>query len=107
MRFVHTSDWHLGRRLGEADRTEDQAYALEQIFALCKDERADALVVAGDIYDRAVPPVEAMDLLGQFLARCARDLKLPVLLLSGNHDSGPRLGFGAELLTSAGVTFSN
>ncbi len=104
VRLVHTSDWHLGRRLGEADRTDDQAYALDQIVALCRDERADALVVAGDVYDRAVPPVEAVDLLGQFLARCAKDLKIQVILLAGNHDSPQRLGFGAELLAASGVT---
>jgi exonuclease SbcD len=106
LRFVHTSDWHLGRRLNEADRTDDQAYALDQIFDVCKDGKADALVVAGDIYDRAVPPVEAVDLLDGFVARCVRELKLRVVLLSGNHDSAQRLGFGAELLAAAGVTLA-
>jgi DNA repair protein SbcD/Mre11 len=106
LRLVHTSDWHLGRRLGEADRLEDQAYALDQIFALCRDARAHALVVAGDVYDRAVPPVEAVELLDGFLRRCARDLKIRVLLLAGNHDSPQRLGFGAELLADAGITLA-
>jgi exonuclease SbcD len=105
-RFVHTSDWHLGRRLNEADRLDDQAYALEQIFTLCRDEKADALIVAGDVYDRSVPPVEAVELLGDFLLRCARDLKLRVVLLAGNHDSPQRLGFGAALLADAGVTLA-
>jgi exonuclease SbcD len=106
LRFVHTSDWHLGRRLNEADRLDDQAYALEQIFDVCKHGRADALVVAGDIYDRAVPPVEAVDLLGSFVARCVRELGLRLVLLAGNHDSAQRLGFGAELLEGAGVTLA-
>jgi exonuclease SbcD len=106
LRFVHTSDWHLGRRLNEADRLDDQAYALEQILDVCKRGKADALVVAGDIYDRAVPPVEAVDLLGSFVARCVRELGLRVVLLAGNHDSAQRLGFGAELLEAAGVTLA-
>ena len=106
VRLVHTSDWHLGRRLGEADRLDDQAYALDQIFAVCRDERADALIVAGDIFDRAVPPVEAVDLLDGFLARCARDLAIRVIVLTGNHDSPQRLSFGTAAFAAVGVTLA-
>jgi DNA repair protein SbcD/Mre11 len=98
VRFVHTSDWHLGKRLCEASLLEDQAYALVQIFEICRSERADALVVAGDLYDRAVPPLEAVALLSDFFQRVIRDLRIPVIAISGNHDSPDRLGFGAELL---------
>jgi DNA repair protein SbcD/Mre11 len=98
VRFVHTSDWHLGKRLHEASLLEDQAHALEQIVAVCRDERAEALIVAGDLYDRAVPPVEAVTLLSDFVARVARDLRIPIVAISGNHDSPDRLGFAAELL---------
>src|SRR5688572_10741359 len=98
MRFVHTSDWHLGKRLFEASLLEEQAHALEQIFHVCRDERADALIIAGDLYDRAVPPVEAVGLLGDFVARVVKDLAIPVIAISGNHDSPDRLGFAAELL---------
>lgn len=98
MRFVHTSDWHLGKRLFEASLLEEQAHALDQIVALARDERADALIIAGDLYDRAVPPVEAVQLLGDFAARVVRDLGIPIIAISGNHDSPDRLGFAAELL---------
>jgi exonuclease SbcD len=103
VRIVHTSDWHLGKRLHEIALVDEQAHALDQIFAICRDERADALVVAGDLYDRAVPPVEAVALLSGFLERVAADLAIPVVLISGNHDSADRLGFGAALLARGRV----
>ncbi len=98
MRIVHTSDWHLGKRLFEASLLEEQAHVLGQIHDVCKDERADALIVAGDLYDRAVPPVEAVALLGDFVGRVAGELGIPIVAISGNHDSADRLGFAAELL---------
>jgi exonuclease SbcD len=98
VRFVHTSDWHLGKRLCEANLLEDQAHALDQLYALCRDERADALVIAGDLYDRAVPPTEAVSLLSDFMARVTRALSIPIIAVAGNHDSPERLGFGAEIL---------
>ncbi|MGB8930264.1 MAG: exonuclease SbcCD subunit D [Anaeromyxobacteraceae bacterium] len=102
LRLLHTSDWHLGRSLHDEPLLEDQAWALERLFALVKDERPDALVVAGDLYDRAVPPPEAVGLLDDFLVRAA-ELGVPVIAIAGNHDSGERIGFGARLLTSRGV----
>jgi exonuclease SbcD len=102
VRFVHTSDWHLGRRLCEASLIGEQAHALEQVLAVCADARAEALIVAGDVYDRAVPPIEAVELLSQFLARAA-DRKLPVVLAAGNHDGPERLAFGREILAGRGV----
>jgi exonuclease SbcD len=103
LRLVHTSDGHLGRRLGEADRLEDQAHTLGQILDLARDEKADAILVAGDVFDRAVPPVEAVDLFEDFLTRAARELRVPVIVGSGNHDSPERLGFGAGFFASAGI----
>lgn len=102
LRIVHTSDWHLGRSLHEEPLLSDQEWALERLFALLAEERPDALVVAGDLYDRAVPPPEAVSLLDDFLVRVA-DLGVPVVAIAGNHDSGERLGFGARLLASRGV----
>jgi exonuclease SbcD len=102
LRLLHTSDWHLGRSLHEEPLLDDQAWALERLLALLKDERPDALVVAGDVYDRAVPPPEAVGLLDDFLVRVA-DLAVPVIAIAGNHDSGERIGFGARLLASRGV----
>lgn len=103
MRFLHTSDWHLGRRLYEASLAADQAHVLDQIFAMCRDERVDALVIAGDLFDRAVPPVDALALMGEFFERIVRDLDVPIIAISGNHDSPDRLGFGAKVLARGRV----
>ena len=106
MRFVHCSDWHLGRLFHGRHLTEDQAHVLlgeGQLLDLCRDAKAEALVVAGDLYDRAVPPSEAVELLSETLERVARDLKIPALLIAGNHDSPERIGFGAALMESSGI----
>lgn len=98
MRFLHTSDWHLGKNLCGASLLDDQAHALEQVLLALRDTKAQALVIAGDIYDRAVPPKEAVSLLDGFLTRVVRDADVPVLIIAGNHDSPERLGFGADFL---------
>ena len=97
LRILHTSDWHLGRNLHEEPLIADQGWALDRLFGLLKDARPDALVVAGDVYDRAVPPTEAVALLDDFLCRVA-DLGVPVVAIAGNHDSAERVAFGARLL---------
>jgi DNA repair protein SbcD/Mre11 len=99
MRFIHTADWHVGRLFHGVHLTDDQAFALEQLIDLAKQARADAVLVAGDIYDRAIPPPEAVKLLDEVLFRLTVDAKVPVVLIGGNHDSPDRLGFGARLLT--------
>lgn len=106
MRFLHSSDWHLGRLLHEARLLEDQSHLLDQILAMARDLKPDFLLIAGDIYDKAVPPPEAVDLLGDFLARLILDCKVPALMLSGNHDSAQRLGFCARLLSGQGLIIS-
>jgi DNA repair protein SbcD/Mre11 len=98
MRFVHTADWHLGRLFHGVNLTEDQAHILDQFVALVKDCKPDAILIAGDIYDRAVPPPEAVGLLDDVLSRLILGLKVPVILIAGNHDSPHRLGFGSRLL---------
>ncbi len=98
MRFLHTADWHLGRIFYNLHLTEDQAYVLEQFVQLARDTRPDAIVIAGDVYDRAVPPPEAVSLLGEVLSRLALDCKVPVIVIAGNHDSPERLGFGGRVL---------
>ncbi|MCA9582514.1 MAG: exonuclease SbcCD subunit D [Myxococcales bacterium] len=103
MRFVHTADWHLGKRLLGHPLIDDQAYALDQIERLCVEEKADALVIAGDVFDRSVPPVEAVTLLDDFFERMVRRARIPVVAIAGNHDSPERLGFGRSLLEGAGV----
>ncbi len=103
MRFLHTSDWHLGKTLCNANLLEDQAHALEQAIAMIKDTKPQALVIAGDVYDRAVPPKEAVALLDEFLRRVVGDLRVPVLMIAGNHDSPERLGFAADFLEPQGL----
>ncbi|MCL2091062.1 MAG: exonuclease SbcCD subunit D [Micrococcales bacterium] len=96
MRLLHTSDWHLGRCLHGVDLLEHQAAFGDHLVELARAEQVDAVVVAGDVYDRAIPPVEAVDLLSDLLARLAQ--RTTVVVTSGNHDSATRLGFGAALM---------
>ena len=103
MRFVHTSDWHLGRLFHGRHLTEDQAYVLDQLVELLPASGAEALLISGDIYDRAVPPVEAVELLDDVLDRIVLGLGIPVILIAGNHDSPRRLGFGSRLLSERGL----
>jgi DNA repair protein SbcD/Mre11 len=106
MRFLHTSDWHLGRIFHGVHLTNDQAHLLDQFFVCVKDTRPDAIVIAGDVYDRAVPPTEAIELLDDTLSRLILDYKIPTLLIAGNHDSPERLGFGNKLLARQGLYVS-
>lgn len=100
MRILHTSDWHLGRTLHQEDLSHAQASALAQLVALTKEQSVDLVIVAGDIFDRAVPPVEAVTLFVKTLKDLAE--QCAVVVTSGNHDSAIRLGYGAELFR-AGV----
>ena len=97
MRFFHLSDLHIGKRLHEQSLAEDQRYILDQILALCASEHPDALILAGDIYDKTVPSAEAVELFDDFLTRTAA-LNIPALVISGNHDSPERLHYGSRLL---------
>ena len=103
MRFIHTADWHLGRLFFGRHLTDDQAYVLDELVHLARDAQAEAVVIAGDIYDRAVPPVEAVELFDDTLSRLLLDEKIKVLYIAGNHDSAARLGFGSRLLAGGGV----
>jgi exonuclease SbcD len=96
MRILHTSDWHLGRALHGVDLLPHQAAYLDHLVEVVRDEGVGAVVVSGDVYDRAIPPVEAVQLLGDALARLSEHA--PVILTPGNHDSAIRLGFAAPLL---------
>src|SRR5712691_4176547 len=103
MRLIHTSDRHLGRILHGVHLTEDQAHVLDQFVTLVQDSQVDAVLIAGDVYDRAVPPPEAVALLDETLARLVRGLQVPVLMIAGNHDSPPRLAFASRLLEGQGL----
>jgi exonuclease SbcD len=100
MRFIHTADWHLGRSFFNASLIEDQAHVLSQLIDIASDIRPDALIIAGDLYDRAVPPTDAVKLLDEVLCRLILDLKVTVIIIAGNHDSPLRLEFAARLMES-------
>lgn len=105
MKFFHLSDLHLGRRMYEFSLIDDQKFILEEILCLAAEEHPDAVVIAGDIYDRAVPSAEAVELFDRFLCALAKR-RIPVLVISGNHDSPERIAFGANLMTPSGVFLS-
>lgn len=104
MRFLHTADWHLGRMFHGLSLIEDQAYVLDQLVDIVKAEKPDAVVIAGDVYDRTIPPNDAIRLLDDTLTRIIRDAGVPVILIAGNHDSPDRIGFASRLLEGAGLT---
>ena len=104
MKLIHLSDLHLGKRVGEVSMLEDQAYILDRVLDIVDGAGPDALLIAGDVYDKSVPSAEAVTLFDDFLCRLAWR-KLPVLVISGNHDSPERLAFGSRLM-GAGVHLS-
>jgi DNA repair protein SbcD/Mre11 len=103
MKFIHTSDWHIGRQFHNVSLLEDQRHVLDQIVAYIEREAVDALVIAGDIYDRSVPPSKAVELLDEFITKICSDMNTPVIMIPGNHDGAERLRFGARQLSSAGL----
>lgn len=103
MRILHTADWHLGRSFFGVLLTEDQARVLEQLVTLIRDWKPHVVVVAGDVYDRAAPPAEAVALLSETLSRIVLDLKVPVIMIAGNHDSPERLQYASPLLAREGL----
>lgn len=103
MKFIHTADWHLGKLVHGVYMTEDQRHALGQLVETVEREKPDAVIVAGDLYDRAVPPTEAVDLLDELLERIVIDLGTPVLAISGNHDSPDRLDFATRIMEGRGL----
>ena len=104
MRFLHTADWHLGRIFYGQYLTEDQAHVLEhQFFNILKDENIDGILLAGDIFDRAVPPIEAIELWDSIITRLAMDYKVPLFVVSGNHDGAERLEVGRSMLGQSGI----
>ena len=105
MKLFHISDLHIGKRVNEISMIEDQAYILTRIIQLIDDVKPDALLIAGDVYDKSVPSAEAVMLFDDFLFRLAKR-KLPVLIISGNHDSPERLAFGSRLMEGAGIHLS-
>ena len=105
MRFLHLSDLHLGKRVNEFSMLEDQAYILKEILNIIDEQKVEAVLIAGDIYDKVIPSAEAVRLLDDFLTRIAAR-ELPVFLISGNHDSAERIAFGSRLMSSRQIYLS-
>ncbi|HHC7332352.1 TPA: exonuclease SbcCD subunit D [Vibrio parahaemolyticus] len=103
MKFIHTSDWHLGRQFHNVSLLEDQQAVLEQLIQYIKNNPVDAVIVAGDVYDRSVPPTIAIELLNRVVKRICGELNTPMILISGNHDGAERLGFGSEQMKRSGL----
>ena len=103
MKFIHTSDWHIGRSLCGVSLLEDQRHFLRQFADYLAKERPDAVVIAGDLYDRPIPSADAMELLDEFFSETVLELKIPVLAIAGNHDSGQRLSYERDFLAKAGL----
>ncbi len=103
MKFIHTSDWHLGRQFHNVSLLEDQQAVLEQLIQYIENNPVDAVIVAGDVYDRSVPPTTAIELLNRVVTRICGELNTPMILISGNHDGAERLGFGSEQMKRSGL----
>ena len=103
MKFIHTSDWHIGRLFHNVSLLEDQIYAIDKIKELSKDHNIDALVISGDIYDRAFPPSDAVNALNHILETFIIEMNIPVIMIPGNHDSLERLNFGSRFMAKKGL----
>lgn len=102
MKLIHLSDLHLGKRVNEFSMLEDQAYILDRILEMVDEEKPDGVILAGDVYDKSIPPVEAVELLDYFLVELGKRGK-QVFLISGNHDSAERVAFGGRLMEERGI----
>lgn len=104
MKFFHLSDLHIGLKLIERDLREDQEYIFEQIIRLAKEQQPDAMVIAGDIYDKAVPSAEAVEIFDSFMKNLSEEMpQMPVMIISGNHDSAARLNCFRSILSRQNV----
>lgn len=106
MKLIHVSDFHIGKRVNEFSMIEDQKYILRQIAQTAVCEKVNGVIIAGDIYDKPVPPAEAVRVLDWFLTFLSEN-GIPVMAISGNHDSAERLSFGAKLMSSSQIYFSS
>ncbi len=105
MKLIHLSDLHLGKRVNEYSMLDDQEYILKKILGVIDEEQPDGVIIAGDVYDKSVPPAEAVQLFDEFLVSLARR-KLEVFVISGNHDSPERIAFGSRIMDAGGIHMS-
>ena len=106
MKILHLADLHIGKIVLEQSMLEDQKYMLNQIVEKIKEEKIESVLISGDVYDRSVPPSDAVTCLSNFLKVLIKDLKLKVCMIAGNHDSKERLGFGSEIFADDGLFIS-
>ncbi|NLB27616.1 MAG: exonuclease subunit SbcD, partial [Clostridiaceae bacterium] len=102
MRFMHLADLHLGKRVHSFSLIDDQRIMLDSVIGLCRQEKPDALLIAGDVFDKAIPSIEAIRLFETFLTDLSRT-GTSLLIVAGNHDSGDRLAFGNAFFASHGI----
>lgn len=105
MKILHLADLHLGKKVNGFSMIEDQKYILEQIIEITDVEKPDVIIIAGDIYDKAIPPIEAVELLDEFIFKIS-ERKINTLIISGNHDSPERLAFGAKIINLSKIYIS-
>lgn len=105
MRFLHLADLHIGKRVNGFSMIEDQKFVFEQVYSVIENEKIDGIIMAGDIYDKPVPSSEAVKLFDEMLTRLV-SMDLPIFVISGNHDSAERIGFGSDILSAAKVYMS-
>lgn len=103
MKIFHTADWHLGKLVNGVYMTEDQRYIFEEFYKYIELEKPDVIIVAGDLYDRSVPPSDAVILLNDIFEKIILEYKIPVLAIAGNHDSPSRLDFGSNIMKANGL----
>jgi len=103
MKFIHSADWHLGKVVYQRSMIEDQRFILDKLLEFMKAEEIKVLVIAGDIYDRSIPPAEAINCLNEFLDKAINVYKMTVLIISGNHDSSDRLEFASGIMEKQGL----
>ncbi|WP_336046180.1 exonuclease SbcCD subunit D [Solibacillus ferritrahens] len=103
MKIFHTADWHLGKLVQGVSMTEDQQYVLEQFIEEIRLEKPDVVIIAGDLYDRSVPPTDAIQLLNKTFKQILIEEKTPIVAIAGNHDSATRLNFGSDLMKASGL----
>lgn len=104
MKLLHLSDLHLGKKICEMPMIEEQRYIFEQIFSITAEEKIDVVIIAGDVYDKSIPSVEAVGLFDSIVDRF-HEMGIPMLIISGNHDSAQRISFGSEILKKQGIYF--
>ena len=105
MKLIHLSDLHIGKRVNEFPMIEDQKYILIRILNIIDEVKPDGILIAGDVYDKSVPSAEAVGVLDDFIYRLS-ERKIPVFIISGNHDSAERLAFNSRLIDLAGIHIS-